>query len=107
MHLTRKQSVFVANYIRGKNGTDAAMAAYNIISRRTAAVVASENLRKPNIVEAICSLTPTGYILGDSIHAIGEGLTATKGVKGQPDHRVRLKASKMGLELIEKIYGVR
>lgn len=106
VNLTRKQSAFVAHYMSGESGTDAAMFAYNITNRQTAAVVASENLRKPNITEAIRSLSPKGYILGDSISAIVEGLAATKGVKGQPDHRIRLKASKMGLELIEKIYGV-
>ena len=105
INLTHKQRVFVTNYVRGMSGTDAAMAAYNTKSRRVAAVIASENLTKPNILLIIDSLSPDGHLLENSIRIIGEGMRATKGVNKLPDHRMRLKASAMGLRLLEQVYG--
>ena len=51
--LTQKQRKFVENYAKGMNGTDAAVIAYNAKNRSTAAVIASENLTKPNILNSI------------------------------------------------------
>ena len=81
LFLTHKQRQFILNYIRGMSGTEAALNAYKVSSRNTAAVIASENLRKPNILALINALAPKGYILENSVKAIGEGLQATKGVK--------------------------
>ena|SRR3989344_5523344 len=101
--LTHKQREFVTNYLKGLNGTDAAMAAYNTNSRKTAAVIASENLTKPNILQVIDALSPNSHILENSIRIIGEGMNATKGVSKLPDHRIRLKASAMGIKLLERV----
>lgn len=52
--LTVKQKLFVKHYVDNKgNATEAASQAYNVTSRRTAEVVGSENLRKPEIVSAL------------------------------------------------------
>lgn len=53
--LTNKQKVFVETYLSTGVGAEAARSAYNIPieNKQLAAVIASENLRKPNIVEAI------------------------------------------------------
>lgn len=52
--LTAKQKAFVAEHLsNGQNGTLAAAKAYKVVKPNTAAVIASENLRKPNIKEAI------------------------------------------------------
>ncbi len=50
--LTRKQQVFVQHLIDNpkSSGKAAAKAAYNVTSDRSAEVVASENLRKPEIM---------------------------------------------------------
>ena len=51
MGLTKKQQAFVIEYVKDFNGTQAAIRAG--YSENTAAVIASENLTKPNITEAI------------------------------------------------------
>lgn len=57
--LTRKQKVFVDAVVETGNGTAAAMQAYDTNKPNVAAVIASENLRKPNVMEAIQSrITP-------------------------------------------------
>lgn len=57
--LTRKQEIFVEGVIEHGNGTQAALAAYDTENPRVAASIASENLTKPDIIEAITSrITP-------------------------------------------------
>lgn len=51
--LTLKQKRFVAEYIKSGNGTRSAMIAYPNQTMMAAAVQSSDNLRKPNIQEAI------------------------------------------------------
>lgn len=51
--LTQKQNVFVNELVNGKSATQAALVAYNTSDPNTAKVIASENLTKPNIKEAI------------------------------------------------------
>lgn len=104
LFLTHKQRQFVLSYLRGRSGTEAVMTTYSVKNRNTAAVIASENLRKPNIVYVINAIAPNGYILEESIRKISEGLNATKGVKELPDHRIRLKAADMGMKLLDEIY---
>jgi phage terminase small subunit len=52
-YLTNKQSAFLAYYLIGLNGTEAVMHAYNVKKRSTAAVMASETLRIPNVAELV------------------------------------------------------
>jgi len=49
--LTTKQKIFIAEYLKDFNGTRAAITAG--YSKDSAAVIAHENLRKPNIVKEI------------------------------------------------------
>jgi len=51
--LTNKQWLFVTNYLVGMTGTDAAMTAYSAKNSRTAAAMASELLKKPNIARLV------------------------------------------------------
>lgn len=52
--MTVKQRKFVKNYVRMKgNGTQAALDVYDVKSKHTAEVIASENLRKPEVRRSI------------------------------------------------------
>lgn len=51
--MTLKQKKFIKKYIETGNGTQAALEAYDTTDPDTAAVIASENLIKPKVVEEI------------------------------------------------------
>lgn len=54
--LTKKQKGFVDDYVLSENGTQAALKNYDIQSEKpekVASVIATENLAKPSIIEAI------------------------------------------------------
>lgn len=51
--LTKKQRGFVKDYVLDENGTKAVMNNYNVKDESVAASIATENLRKPYITEAI------------------------------------------------------
>ena len=53
--LRKKQKEFVKNYLaNGENGTQAVIeSGYNVKNKRVATVIGSENLTKPDIIEAI------------------------------------------------------
>lgn len=51
--LTKKQDSFVKGILSGKTPTQSAMAIYDVSNPKTASVIASENLTKPNIREAL------------------------------------------------------
>ena len=51
--LTKKQKIFVQEFLDTGNGTQSAMKAYDTESETVAAVIASENIRKPNIMAMI------------------------------------------------------
>lgn len=61
--LTKKQRGFVKDYVETGNGVVSAMKNYDVKDYNTAAVIASENITKPNIVKAI------DEALGDSMLA--------------------------------------
>lgn len=101
--LTPKQRVYVKEVASGKSGTEAAMIAYNTDDPKTAAVISSENLNKPNIAEAMEKAFENNNISPDSIAKVfKEAMGATKSVafKGtvfssaEPDHAVRTSAAK-------------
>lgn len=54
--LTLKQRIFIKEYIEHRNGVKAALLAYNTRDYSTAGMIASENLKKPKIVEALNSI---------------------------------------------------
>lgn len=51
--LTRKQNFFVKGILNGQSATQAALVAYNTEDPNVAKVIASENLTKPNVREAL------------------------------------------------------
>lgn len=51
--LTKKQRGFIKDYIKTGNGTLAAKRNYDVVTENTAAAIATENLKKPQIVKAI------------------------------------------------------
>lgn len=55
--LTKKEKKFVATYAETGNGTQAALKVYDTTDINTAASIASENLRKPKILDALNALT--------------------------------------------------
>lgn len=92
--LTLKQREFVANYIKLKNGTKAALIAYDADNENVASVIATENLGKPNIQQAIetamvkMNLTPER-----AVKPIDEALN-------HEDLEMRLKGSDRALKLM-------
>jgi phage terminase small subunit len=53
--LTKKQEEFAKNYLDTGNGTKSALGVYDTESENVAANIASENLRKPKIIEYLSS----------------------------------------------------
>jgi len=51
--LTKKQRGFVDDYIETENGTQSALKNYDTDDYKTASVIATENLDKPSVIEAI------------------------------------------------------
>lgn len=77
--LTVKQAKFVQAKAEGKSGVEAAMLAYDTTDYNTAAVIANENLNKPNIQQALAPIfAKHGINLDTAIAPIGKGLKATK-----------------------------
>ena len=101
--LTPKQKKFVEGYIEKGNGTQAALEAYDTTSEEVAAVIAHENLRKPNIQAALEEALPTELLV--QVHR--EGLFASRTVfskDGEPlgedtDFNVRAKYLDMAYKL--------
>lgn len=54
--LTKKESDFAKEYAKTGNGTQSALKVYKTKSTNTAAVIASENLRKPKVLKVIKSI---------------------------------------------------
>lgn len=57
--LSKKEKAFADNYLDTGNGTRSALQSYDTTSENTAAVIASENLRKPKIIEYLESHAQT------------------------------------------------
>ncbi len=77
--LTPKQAKFVEGIAKGKNQTQSALEAYDTDSYTTAAVIATENINKPNVKEALEPIFAKHNIsLETAIAPIGKALTATK-----------------------------
>jgi phage terminase small subunit len=107
--LTKKQRGFVNDYVESENGTQAVLKNYNVKDSMVAASVATENLRKPYITEAIevkrkslkQALIDKGITedyLADKVNIL---LQATD-KEGKPD----TNAVDKGLKHATNIYGV-
>jgi phage terminase small subunit len=122
-NMTAKQQRFCDEYLIDLDGTKAAIRAG--YSPRTAAAIASENLRKPKIQQYIADRMAekekqliadqdevlrylTAVLRGESESEIvvvvssGDFMTEAKRVKKAPDEKERLKAA----ELLGKRYGL-
>jgi len=98
--LTKKQKIFVKEYVKSENGTQSALKAYDTKSENVAGALASENLRKPKIVAVLKSLAeriPDELL--EKVHL--EGLVAGKmvGETLEPDYAVRHKYLDSGYKL--------
>ena len=90
--LSKKEKGFIKDIVKGKTGTQAALNNYDTESENVAGAIASENLRKPKIQQAIQSIAdriPDEDLL--KVHK--EGLKATSGIgdNTQVDYGVRHK----------------
>lgn len=86
--LTKKQRGFVNDIVKTGNGTKSVLDNYNTKSENTASSIATENLRKPKIQEAIKSIAesiPDSLLIKRHL----EGLDSMDGFF--PDYSVRHK----------------
>ena len=123
MKLTEKQKRFCDEYLIDLNATQAAIRAG--YSKKTAKVIANENLTKPNIKEYIAERMAekekeliadqnevlkylTSVLRGESlsteivVEGIGEGCSEARTMTKQPSEKDKLKAA----ELLGKRYGL-
>lgn len=68
--LTRKEQGFVADIAKGKSGTEAAKNNYDVKNDNTAAVIASENLRKPHIIASLADAFPDDLLQGKHLELL-------------------------------------
>lgn len=104
--LTRKQKIFVKEYVKTGNGTVSALKAYDTDSERVAQTIASENLSKPIIVKALAERLPDDLLeekhlallnkidaQGEiDVQAVSKGLDMAYKVKGSyaPDKNINM-----------------
>ncbi len=82
--LTKKQRGFVQDYVRTGNGTQSVLKHYNTEDYSTAGNIASDNLNKPKIIDAIQSIAdrlPNELL--EKVHL--EGLQANRVVYNEHD----------------------
>lgn len=72
--LTKKQKGFVKDYIKTGNGVQSALKNYDVATYETAGVIATENLEKPKIIQAIQDAFPNELLA--KVHL--EGLNASR-----------------------------
>lgn len=106
--LTLKQRLFAEEFLRTKNATKAVLKVYNVKNKNVAAVIGSENLRKPNIKQYITKLlSKRGYDTKRHTELICDGVEAMKtdrfSSETMPDWQVRYKFIDM-LNKIGDIY---
>ena len=99
--LTVKQAKFVKEYVKNDgNGTKAVQKAYNVDDVNTAAVMATENLRKPNIQQALLRAAERMGITEEKIiEPVALALEA-EDKDGKPDIDMRLKGHDRMVKLI-------
>lgn len=101
--LTPKQSAFIREYIaNGGNGTKAAQVAYDTNSYNSAQSIASQNLDKPVITEALIKTMRRAGITDEMIvKPVIEALTAVN-ADGTPNLDLRLKGHDRVMKMISK-----
>lgn len=101
--LTPKQSAFIREYIaNGGNGTKAAQVAYDTNSYNSAQSIASQNLDKPVIAEALIKTMRRAGITDEMIvKPVIEALTAVN-ADGTPNLDLQLKGHDRVMKMISK-----
>jgi len=106
--LTIKQKMFLKEYFKSGNGTDAAMKSYNCKDRHSASVIATETLSK--LSDPVKTLMEAkGLTMGKLVDTVNNATEANKihGTQDDfieiPDHPTRLKAT----EIASKWLGVK
>lgn len=100
--LTRKQEKFVEAYIETGNGTKSALEAYDTVNPLTAAVIASENLIKPNIITALTQAIEDEELLGEKFKAMLNTVRLDYFVfpKSMTDEEIEEHVDSVGLECV-------
>lgn len=101
--LTPKQDAFIREYIaNGGNGTKAAQVAYDTNSYNSAQSIASQNLNKPIIAEALLKTMRRAGITDEMIvKPVIEALTAVN-ADGTPNLDLQLKGHDRVMKMISK-----
>lgn len=103
-NLTKKEGGFVKDYVKTGNGTLAAKRNYKVKNDNTAAAIASENLRKPKIIEAVKRIAD--YFPDATLAKIhNEQLKSSRHAKlyfdiDDEDERIEEVCKKLGVELL-------
>lgn len=99
--LTMKQAKFVKEYVaNGGNGTKAAAKAYEVKNERTATVIASENLTKPDIQRALLKSAERLGITEDMIMLPVQKALVAVDKEGNDDLDMQLKGHDRIVKLI-------
>ncbi len=109
--LSPKEQAFVEEYIKTGNGTQSALKVYDTDDDNVAANVASQNLRKPKIVDYITEklndkmLAEKHLMLLNKEEVIVRNNVSTKKIEVIPTGQMDVQAVKAGLDMAYKIKG--
>lgn len=112
--LTKKEKGFVTEYLKTGNGTLSALKNYEIESEHpanVAAAIASENLRKPKIAQAIAEALPDGLLAEKHLALLNKKEVVTKNnvTTGEVDviatGEIDVQAVAKGLDMAYKLKG--
>lgn len=107
--LSRKQAKFVKGVAEGKPAYVAALEAYDTTNASVAATIASENMNKPNVKDAIeAEMVKQGITMDKIIAPVAKALRATHVAKvdgepvdtGLPDLEMQLKGHDRAVKLM-------
>jgi hypothetical protein len=103
--LSRKAAGFVKDIVEGRPGVHAALANYDTTDYMTAAAIASENLKKPQIIDAIAEALPDDLLARRHLELLNkrEVIRTPDGdeLSDQPD----TQAVKAALDMAYKLKG--
>lgn len=112
--LSKKEKGFVQAIAKGKTGTQAVLENYDTKSENVAASIASENLRKPKIIQAVKSIAdciPDKLLVKKHLELLNKQEVITKNnvttgeVDVIPTGEIDAQAVKAGLDMAYKIKG--
>lgn len=106
--LTKKQKKFVKEYIKDENGTQAALKAYDTKDNPTARAIASENLTKPNIINAIKTIAdsiPNELVIEKHIALLNKMEKKYDSEGNVISEEIDVQAVKAGVDMTYKLKG--